>query len=193
MELLKAAAGGDAGPEQGPEVVVVGVRVDGGLVLLAGHGLPDGRPLDGEAADGAQAVRVDGLGEGDEGVQVVDVEDRGGVGKVGGLGVDGAASAQEGEGAVAQRVGEGRVRMRVEHAVGVAVVGRCSRSPASRGDWAAESVAVEGGAGVLAAHMADLVLELDQVDGLVTKDAVVDDQADFCGQFAEEPARRTAG
>lgn len=166
----------------------MGVRVDGGLVLLAGHGLPDGRPLDGEAADGAQAARVDGQGEGDEGVQVVDVEEAGGVGEVGGLGVDGAAGAQEGERAVAQRAGEGGVGVWVEHAaVGVAVAGCCcSRSPASRGDRAAESVAVEGGGGVLAAHMADLALELDQVDGLVAKDVLVDDQADLCGQFAEE-------
>lgn len=186
MKLLEAAAGGDAGPEEGPEVVVVGVRVDGGLVLLAGHGLPDGCPLDGEATDGAQAVRVDGLGEGHEGVQIVDIEDQGGVGKVGSLGVDGTAGAQEGERAVAQHVGEGGVGVRVEPAVGMAVMGPCSRSPASWGNRATESVTIEGGGGMLAAHMADLALELNQMNCLVAKDVVVDDQADLCGQFAEE-------
>ncbi|KAF7172005.1 hypothetical protein CNMCM5623_004251 [Aspergillus felis] len=54
----------------------------------------------------------------------------------------------------------------------MAVVGRCSRSPASRGDRAAKSMAVEGGEGVPAAHMADLAVQLDQVDGLVAKDVL---------------------
>jgi hypothetical protein len=91
--MLQTAEGSHSGPKESPEVVVVGVRVNGGLLLLSGHGLPDGHPLDGEPLDRAETAWTNGQRKGDEGVEVVYIEDGIKVEDVGCFGVDGAACA----------------------------------------------------------------------------------------------------
>lgn len=46
-QFAEASKRGDAVPEEHPKLVVVGIREDGGIADIAGHGLPDGHPLDG--------------------------------------------------------------------------------------------------------------------------------------------------
>lgn len=139
MQLFEAVEGGNPGPEKSPKVVVVRVRIDRGFVLLAGHGLPDGHPLDGEALDRAETLRADDQREGDEGVEVVYVEDRVGVKGVGGFSVYGATYAQQCHRGVAQGHWKGGVRVRVQHAVAVVILD----PPAGWGNRAAAAVAVE--------------------------------------------------
>lgn len=82
-------------------------------MLLTGHGLPDGHPLDGETLDGLETVGADGQRKGNEGVQVIDVEDGVGEWDVGGLGIDGATGAEQRQGGITEHVGEGGMGMRV--------------------------------------------------------------------------------
>lgn len=127
-------------------------------MLLARHGLPDGHPLDGEAFDGLETLGADGEGEGDEGVEIVDVEDRVCIRDVGRLGVDRAAGTEQGERGVAEHLREQGVGVRVQDSIGVAGDSTIGDPPAGRGNGAAMAVALEGRGGVLAPDMADLAL-----------------------------------
>lgn len=71
----------------------MGVRVDGRPVLLSSHWLPDWHPLHGEALDSTKALGADTRGEGNEGVQVIDIKNEIGVGDVSRLSVDGATGS----------------------------------------------------------------------------------------------------
>ena len=67
------------------------------MVLPCERG-PDRRPVQGEAADVGECGGREGLCEGDEGVEVVDVEGGVFVEEVGCFGVDAVAGAEEGRG-----------------------------------------------------------------------------------------------
>lgn len=138
-------------------------------------------------------VRVHGEREGDKGVQVVDVKGDIVVGDISSLGVDSTTGTQKRQGGIAQRLGQGGVGMRIKQRLSMSLIASIMGAPASGGNGATGTVGEDGRRLVLAAHVADFALELDQVDGLVAKDVIVDDQANFGWQFAQERALGLGG
>jgi len=166
----------------------VRVRVDGRPVLLSSHWLPDGHPLNRETLDRTKALGADAEREGNERVQVIDIKDKLGVGDVSRLSIDGATGPQERKRRIAQHLWEKLVRVWVEHAVAVAGHAAVIHTPSCGRHGAAMPVALNGGRGVLAANVSNLALELNKVDGLISKNIVVYDQTDFRGELLQEEA-----